>query len=113
MSKEQLMIEKNKIEMKLKKYENKLKKLEKEMKCYNLLSIENDIIELPMPLYYNTLTDRNLQREKSKKNTKNLLNKLNMRKKSNEQIKIKKEVTEEIEIPPLEYDDIPPLEYAY
>ena len=54
-----------------------------------------------MPLKYNKITDKNNQNEKSYKYTKKLIKKLKQRSISN--INIKKEVEEEIEMPPLEY----------
>jgi len=113
MSKKELLNEQNKIEETLKKCENRLKKLDKQIKCLNLLSNDIDDNEQPMPLYFNIITNKNLEREKSKKYTKKLLNILKKRscKIYFNNITIKKEVVEEIETPSLEYDNIPSLEY--
>ena len=117
MSKNQLLKEKITIEEKIKKCEQKLKEIEDTSVLYKN-SINNEY-EKPMPLYFNKITHKNLNREQSKKYTKMLINKLKNR--SNklklgrfcelsrigsefaENITIKKEVTEEIEIPSLEY----------
>jgi hypothetical protein len=133
MSRKELLNEKRTIEEMIKKCEKKLREIDS-------IGIElNDSFvphqyEEPMPLYYNKITHKNLNKEKSIKYTKMLINRLKNRSKKNyENITIKKEVTEEIEIPsfdeghssrilspngsiddmpPLEYDDMPPLEYA-
>ena len=118
MSKKQLLKEKIMIEEKIKKCEQKLKEIEDMSTSEN--SINNEY-EKPMPLYFNKITHKNLNREQSKKYTKMLINKLKIRSNnlklrrfcdSAENITIKKEITEEIEIPSLEYDDMPFLEYA-
>ena len=96
MSRKELLNEKLIIEVMIKKCEIKLKELEMNDKFE---------YEKPMPLYYNTITQKNIDKEKSKKYTKMLINKLKNRsnKIKSEKITIKKEVTEEIEIPYLEY----------
>ena len=118
MSKKQLLKEKIMIEEKIKKCEQKLKEIEDMSTSEN--SINNEY-EKPMPLYFNKITHKNLNREQSKKYTKMLINKLKNRSNKlklgkfyelSENITIKKEVIEEIEIPSLEYDDIPSLEYV-
>ena len=119
MSKKQLLKEKIMIEEKIKKCEQKLKEIEDVNTSYeNSINNEN---EKPMPLYFNKITHKNLNREQSKKYTKMLINKLKNRSnklklgrfcESAENITIKKEITEEIEIPSLEYYDMPSLEYA-
>jgi hypothetical protein len=106
MSRKELLNEKLIIEEMIKNCESKLKELEIN---YNNFGEE---YEKPMPLYYNTITQKNMDKEKSKKYTKMLINKLKNRSnktkselfcESAENITIKKEVTEEIEIPYLEY----------
>jgi hypothetical protein len=106
MSRKELLNEKLIIEEMIKNCESKLKELETN---YNNFCEE---YEKPMPLYYNTITQKNMDKEKSKKYTKMLINKLKNRSnkiksgrftESAENITIKKEVTEEIEIPYLEY----------
>ena len=89
-----LLEQKNKIERQIEKYKNKLKKINKKIKHE---------IEIPMPLEYNIITHKNIEKEKSVKYTKKLIKILkNRRKKKIENIIIKKEVEEEIEIPYLE-----------
>lgn len=85
------------------------KELKKLIKFYKKkllnLNIEIDNLkskyEIPMPLKYNKITDKNNQNEKSYKYTKKLIEKLKQRSILN--VYIKKEVEEEIEMPPLEY----------
>lgn len=116
MSKKQLLKEKIMIEEKIKEYEKKLKEIEDATRNENSINEE----EKPMPLYFNKITHKNLNRELSKQYTKMLINKVKNRSnklksekliESTENIIIKKEVTEEIEIPSFEYDNMPPLEY--
>ena len=112
MSKKELLNEQNTIEKTLKKCENRLKKLDKQIKYLNL-SNDIDENEQPSPLHFNIITNKNLEREKSKKYTKKLLNILKKRscKINFDNVTIKKEVVEEIEMPSLEYDEMPSLEY--
>lgn len=115
MSKKQLLKEKIMIEEKIKECEKKLKEIEDATRNENSINEE----EKPMPLYFNTITHKNLNREQSKQYTKMLINKLKNRSnklkekftETTENVTIKKEVIEEIEIPSFEYDDMPPLEY--
>ena len=103
----------------LEKYKKKMDKINKQINYLKLLSMsyDNDQNELPMPLEFNNITLNNFKKEKSKKYTKHLIDKLKNRKskhkeskhkeskhkESNDKIKIKIEVQEEIEIPSLEY----------
>ena len=75
MSKKQLLKEKIIIEEKIKECEKKLKEIEDVTTKEN--SINED--EKPMPLYFNKITHKNLNREQSKKYTKMLINKLKNR----------------------------------
>ena len=90
-----LISRKNELKRLIKFYKKKLSNLHIEVEN---LKIE---YEIPMPLKYNKITDKNNQNEKSYKYTKKLIKKLKQRSISN--INIKKEVEEEIEMPPLEY----------
>lgn len=90
-----LISRKNELKRLIKFYKKKLSNLHIEVE--NLKSE----YEIPMPLKYNKITDKNNQNEKSYKYTKKLIKKLKQRSISN--INIKKEVEEEIEMPPLEY----------
>lgn len=87
---DKLLKEKKTLEKQICKLQNKLEKINK-----NYL----EEFEKPMPLNYNTITQKNLEKEKCIIYTKKLIKKLKKRK----HIKIKKEVEEEIEIPYLEY----------
>jgi hypothetical protein len=93
----------------LEKYKKKMDIINKQINYLKLLSMsyDNDQNELPMPLEFNNITLNNFKKEKSKKYTKHLIDKLKNRKskhkESNDKIKIKIEVQEEIEIPSLEY----------
>ena len=90
-----LISRKNELKRLIKFYKKKLSNLHIEVE--NLKSE----YEIPMPLKYTKITDKNNQNEKSYKYTKKLIKKLKQRSISN--INIKKEVEEEIEMPPLEY----------
>ena len=95
--KAELIREKKQLEKMLNICKKKLKKLN------NNNHISSDENEIPMPLKFNIITDKNFQREKSLKYTKKLINKLKKRSQQFENIVIKKEIEEEIEIPSLEY----------
>ena len=103
----QISIDKN-----LKKYKKKIDKINRQIEYLKLLSMSYDKnqIELPVPLKFNDITLTNIKKEKSKKYTKYLINKLKKRSNknkeninNNDKIQVKIEVHEEIEIPSLEY----------
>ena len=97
----------------LKKYKKKMEKINNQINYLQLLLMSYDkrSEELPVPLKFNDITFKNQNNKKSKEYTNALINKLKKRKNShktqeninNDQIKVKIEIQEEIEIPSLEY----------
>jgi hypothetical protein len=97
----------------LKKYKKKMEKINNQINHLQLLlmSYDKQSEELPVPLKFNDMTFKNQNNKKSKQYTNALINKLKKRKNShkaqeninNDQIKVKIEIQEEIEIPSLEY----------
>lgn len=103
-SKQELINEINTLEERLQKINCIIESIDDNDKRHVLdILDENEKYEIPMPLVYNLITQKNYLRQKSKRFTQKLIKKLKSRK-SKKSRKITNEIFEEIEIPYVDYE---------